>query len=264
MNESALDRDPSRQLLPLITLFIAIPLMISLYCARITSATMKSLPFSPGEKLTFQVRWSFIPAGKAILQVFPIETIDGVSALHFVMTARTYPLIDLFYKVRDRIDSYTDTQMTHALLYRKQNRGKIFRDVVVTFNWEKQEAQYVKNGEKAAPISLVPGSFDPLSIFYAFRLHDLSENSIVQAPVSDGKRCLTGRAVVIKRETIIVASGTYDTYLVEPDLKHIGGVFRKSPHAKLEIWVTADSRRTPVKVKSKVVVGSFVAELMRP
>ena len=225
---------------------------------------MKSLPFPPGEKLTFQVRWAFVPAGEAVLQVLPIETIEGVKAYHFVMTARTYPLIDLFYKVRDRIDSYTNTQMTHALLYRKQNRGKTTRDVVVTFNWEKQEAQYVKNGEKAEPISLVPGSFDPLSVFYAFRRHDLTENTHIEAPVTDGKKCVMGRATVIRRQTITVPSGTYDTYLVEPDLEHIGGVFRKSPHAKLMIWVTADSKRIPVKVKSKVAVGSFVAELIRP
>ncbi len=263
MNAPALDRDHSRPLLSLIALFVTIALMITLYRAGITSAATKPLAFSPGEKLTFQVRWSFIPAGEAVLQVRPIETIDGVRAYHFVMTARTYPLIDLFYKVRDRIDSYTDSQMTHTLLYKKQNRGRTTRDIVVTFNWEKQEAQYSNNGQKASPISLVPGSFDPLSIFYAFRRYDLAENLVIQAPVADGKKCVMGKATVIKRETITVVSGTYDTYLVEPDLKHIGGVFQKSPHAKLKIWVTADSRRIPVKVKSKVVVGSFVAELIK-
>jgi hypothetical protein len=49
---------------------------------------------------------------------------------------------------------------------------------------------------------------------------------------------------------------------VEPNLEHIGGVFKKSKDAKLKIWVTADSRRIPVKIKSKVAVGSFVGELM--
>jgi hypothetical protein len=28
------------------------------------------------------------------------------------------------------------------------------------------------------------------------------------------------------------------------------------------VWVTADERRIPVKIKSKVVIGSFVAELI--
>jgi hypothetical protein len=50
--------------------------------------------------------------------------------------------------------------------------------------------------------------------------------------------------------------------LVEPDLKHVGGVFKKSKNAKLRIWVTADARRIPVKIESEVIVGSFVGELV--
>ncbi len=249
---------------PLAVSLALLAVIITFFCVGALQAGDISLPFSPGEKLTFQVRWSFIPAGEAVLEVLPVETIAGVRAYHFVMTARTYPFIDVFYKVRDRIDSYADTQMTHALLYKKRNRGRRIRDVVVTFDWEKKEAQYSNRGERALPISLLPGSFDPLSVFYAFRCHELTENSQIQASVTDGKKCVVGDATVISRETITVASATYDTYLVEPDLKHIGGVFQKSPRAKLKIWVTADSKRMPVKVKSKVVVGSFVAELIAP
>jgi hypothetical protein len=53
------------------------------------------------------------------------------------------------------------------------------------------------------------------------------------------------------------------TPLLEPDLEHIGGVFEKSKNAKLMVWVTADEARIPVKVKSEVIVGSFVAELIK-
>jgi len=229
-----------------------------------TRAAVNHLPFSSGEKLTFQVRWSFIPAGKVVLEILPVETVESFRAYHFVMTARTYPLVDVFYKVRDRIDSYTDTQMTGSLLYREQSTGRRPKDVAVTFNWKKGEVQYSNFGEKRAPIPLLPGSFDPLSIFYAFRLCDLGKNTQLEAPVSDGKKCVVGKATVIKRETVFLVSGVYDTYLVEPDLKHIGGVFEKSPDAKMKIWVTADERRIPVMIKSKVKVGSFVAELMPP
>jgi len=48
---------------------------------------------------------------------------------------------------------------------------------------------------------------------------------------------------------------------LEPNLKDIGGVFEKSKDAKISIWVTADHRRIPVMIKSKVIVGSFVGEL---
>jgi len=241
---------------------MAVVFMISIAFAKHTEAIEKAFPFSPGERLTFQVKWSFIPAGEGVLEILPIETVNGIKSYHFLMTVKTYPFIDLFYKVRDRIDAYTDIEMTHSILYKKRNQGKSKRNVIVNFNWEKHEAQYCNFGKKRKPIPIKPGSFDPLSVFYAFRLHDLKENLEIQAPVTDGKRCVIGKVKIIKRETIKVASGTYDTYLTEPDLRHIRGVFQRSKNAKLQIWVTADNRRTPVKIKSKVSVGSFVAELI--
>jgi hypothetical protein len=242
--------------------FIVIAFMMIFGSAKAIKAVEKTFPFCPGEKLTFQIRWSFIPAGEVVLEIPPIESVNGVKSYHFVMIAKTYPLIDLIYRIRDRVDAYTDIEMTRSILYKKQNKGKGKRDVIVNFNWEKQEAQYSNFGRKTKPIAILPGSFDPFSIFYAFRLHDLKENAEVEAPVTDGKKCVVGKAKVIKREKIRVASGTYDTYLVEPDLKHIGGVFKKTKDAKIRIWVTADTKRIPVKVESRVVVGSFVGELI--
>jgi hypothetical protein len=71
-----------------------------------------------------------------------------------------------------------------------------------------------------------------------------------------------GKARVIKREKITVSDTTYDTYLIEPDLEEIGGIFSKSQDAKFSLWVTADEKRFPVKVKSRLAVGSFIAELI--
>jgi len=68
--------------------------------------------------------------------------------------------------------------------------------------------------------------------------------------------------IVIKKEILKLTSGTYDTYLIEPEMTHVSGVFEKSKNAKIQVWVTADRRRMPVKIKSKVVVGSFVGELI--
>jgi hypothetical protein len=222
----------------------------------------KGFPFSPGEKLTFQAKWGPIPAAEGVLQVLPTETVHGIKSRHFMLTIKTYPFIDFFYKVRDRIDAYTDVEMTHSILYKKRKQGKSRKHVVVNFFWDKNKAQYSNFGKKRKPISILPGSFDPLSVFYAFRLRKLEENLEMEGPVTDGKKCVIGRARVVRREKIRIANGTYDTYLVEPELRHIGGVFEKSRNARLQVWVTADERRIPVRVKSRVVVGSFVGELI--
>ena len=243
--------------------FILITFITTLGFAETTNEGEGSFPFKPGEKLTFQIEWCFIPAGEAVLEVLPTETINGVKSYHFVMSVKTNSFADAFYKVRDRIDAYADVEMNHTILYKKRQReGETKRDVIVNFDWEKREAQYSISREKRKPISILPGTFDPLTVFYAFRLHNLKKDIELQIPVSDGKKCVIGKARVIRRERIEVPIGIYDTYLVEPDLEHIGGVFRKSKDAKLQIWVTADNRRIPLRVKSKVVVGSFVAELI--
>jgi hypothetical protein len=129
-------------------------------------------------------------------------------------------------------------------------------------DWEKGFARYSNFGKKEAPIPLRPGSFDPLSIFYSFRNQALMDDLIIQTPVTDGKHCIMGTVKVIKRETIRVPIGSFDTFLVEPEMESIDGVFKKGQSAKLHIWVTADTRQMPVRIKSKVKVGSFVAELV--
>ena len=230
--------------------------------AATSNAGERGIPFSPGEKISFQVRWAFIPAGEVQLETLPFDVVNGVKSYHFRMTARTYPLIDPFYKVRDRIDAYADAEMSHSILYKKKQDGKSKRDIVVNFNWEKLEAQYSNFNTKIEPISISPGAFDPLSIFYAFRLFELKTGTKINAPVTDGKKFVNGEATVLNQEKIYVPDKWYETYLVEPDLEHIGGVFKQSKDAKLQIWVTADDRRIPVRIKSKVVVGSFVAELV--
>lgn len=220
-------------------------------------------PFSPGEKLTFKLKWCYIPAGEAVLEVLPIEYISGIKAYHFVLTVKTNQFFDGIYKIRDRVDSYTDIGMTRSILYKKRRAGlNHTRDVVVNFNWDINEAQYSNFGRERKPVSLLPGSFDPLSIFYYSRMCNFNEKFILQRPVTDGKKSVIGSGEVIKRETIKLKNGKYDTYLLEPELKDLSGVFRKSKNATIKIWVTADKRKIPVKIKSKVVVGSFVGELI--
>jgi hypothetical protein len=223
----------------------------------------KDFPFYPGEKLTFLLKWEFIPAGESVLEVLPMETIDGAKAYHFLLTVKSNAFIDSLYKVRDRIDAYANTEMTHSMLYKKkQHEGKTQRDIVVNFDWQNNNVQYTNFKDKRPPIDILSGSFDPLSAFYFVRLFDFQEKSKIERPITDGKKCVIGELSVIKRETLKLKSGTYDTYLIEPELKHIGGVFEKSKNAKIQLWVTADKRRIPVKIKSKVVVGSFVGELV--
>ncbi len=228
-----------------------------------TEASFNEIPFAPGEILTYQLRWSVIPAGVAVLEVQPATTINGTQAYHLVLTARSNSFVDVFYKVRDRIDAYAALDMTRSLLYKKQQQeGKTRRKVVVDFDWNKQIVQYSNFNKKEKSISVPPGAFDPLSVFFYLRLQTLKVGALVSRPITDGKKCVIGNARIIKKEKVSLASGIHEAFLVEPELKHVGGVFEKSKNAKIQVWVSADQRCIPLKIASEVVVGSFVGKLV--
>jgi hypothetical protein len=122
--------------------FIVITAITFFGSSLCVKADEKDFPFYPGEKLTFLLKWTIIPAGESVLEVLPMETIDGVKAYHFLLTAKSNAFIDTFYKVRDRIDAYTNTEMTHSVLYKKKQReGNSHRDVIVKFDWQNNKAQ---------------------------------------------------------------------------------------------------------------------------
>ncbi len=217
-----------------------------------------------GEELEFELRWEFMPAGTACLRVHPDTRVNGVAASHFVMKARTNSFLDTFYKVDNRIDAFATPDLGRSVLYKnRQREGRRKRDITVTFDWENKMARYRNRDRAKPPVPLLPGSLDPLSAFYYVRRQRFREGDILSCPVTDGKKNVIGRVRVIRRETVTVKAGTFDTLLLLPDMRHAGGVFRKSPGARLYIWVTADARHMPVLLKSQVAVGSFLAELAR-
>jgi hypothetical protein len=239
--------------------------LLSICPHRLESAAfspVRSIPFSPGERLRFQLKWAVIPAGEAVLEVLPMEIIDGETLYHFRLTARSNAFVDLFFKVRDQIDAYVDTNMTHAVKYRHQQlEGDHQKDVTIHFDWQNARAHY-NDGKSRKTTDIRQGTFDPLSVFYFTRMSPLKTERIIASPVSDGKKCVLGQARVVRRETIRVAGETYETFLIEPDLKHVGGVFEKKKDAKIRLWITADVMRIPVKIASKVAIGRFVGELV--
>ena len=238
-------------------------LLIAAVSLRADSAGMEALPFQPGEKLTFNLRWGIISAGTAVLEVHPMAEVDGVETYHFSLTVRTNRVLDRIYRVRDRIDAYVFTDLSGTAFYKKKQReGRHERDIEVTFDREAGTAQYSNFGKKEDPIEIVPGTFDPLSVFYAFRAMPFGDNNKVEIYVTDGKELQLGEGRLRGRETIQVPAGRFETRMVEPDMRDVGGVFEESDDATLRIWVSDDERRIPVRLSSKVVVGSFHAELI--
>lgn len=219
--------------------------------------------FEVGEKLTYSLGWQFIVAGHATLEVLPNEEWEGRKARSFLMTAKTSKVADALFKVRDRLSSLAEYDVSRSLGYAKiQREGDTERDITVDFDWEKLEAHYFEalgRDQQVTPIQ--ENTLDPLSAFYFVRNQKIDVGTVIEGPMTDGKRCKVARIKCVQRKTIKLNGSKYDALKLVPDIQDVGGVFEKSKDAKIEIWCTADHRHIPILLKSKVVIGSFKAEL---
>ena len=126
---------------------------------------------------------------------------------------------------------------------KKKTESQHPRDESINFNWDKLEATYTNFGETKPPIKILPGTFDPLALFYALRLRSLKENSEIYMLLTDGNLTIEVRAIVGKRDVIEIEGKMYDTIEITPNMEmmdKLDKLVKKSDQPKLKVWVTAD------------------------
>ena len=134
---------------------------------------------------------------------------------------------------------------------------------MVEYDYPNKVARYRQKGQSEM-VTQIPGPvFDPLSIAYFFRLHPLVQNGERRLPTCDGKKFREVIVTAGKRQKIKLPSGEIYAIPTTPAMENLGGVFNKSPKGMLEVWYSDDQRRVPVRISSKVIVGSFTATLVK-
>lgn len=219
-------------------------------------------PFKPGERLYYELKWTIVIAGRAVAEV-GTANLRGSPVTRLSARGRTTQLVDIFYKIRDRAVSFVGPNFSGSRLYlKKQKEGRFVRDEVVEFDHEKGVVAYQNFGRKRPLLKVPANTFDPLAAAYYARTLALRVGQVQRVWVTDGKRLVPGKITVMGKERVKTKAGVFDTLVVVPDIREVRGVFKKSPGAKVTIWVTDDARKIPVMIKSKVVVGYFVGELV--
>ena len=237
-------------------LLTAVLLLLLAVPAR--SAEDPAPPFGPGERLLYDIYWTVVHAGEAELVCMDDTEMDGEPARYFHAKARTVGWVDTFYKVRDTMEAWTDMDVNYALRYKKdQNEGSYHKKVELIFDKKTNQSYRYARGKLQHTLDQPENVFDPMSILFAFRKEALYKGMEFDANVSDGKVSVVGKAFVEDKETVETGIGDVEAFRVRLDIKHLSGVFKKSKKAELYVWFSADERRIPVKVKSKVVVGYF-------
>lgn len=221
-----------------------------------------ALPFGPGERIVFRISYAHLTGGHATLSV---ESEPGEATLRFVAEARSQGFFAwLFrFKVKDRTVARWDPVLGCSLGIEKHLReGKAARDQVVVIDPRTGVAEVRDAKVKETRFVLEPCVLDVLSALFVARIRGVPESEPLLLPVFDnGKRYLL-RVRFIGRERLDLPpplGKKVPTIVVEPQLAEGTGLFVKE--GRLVLWLTDDARRLPVRMKSKVAIGSVGADL---
>ena len=214
--------------------------------------------FKVGEQLSYRLKYGFFTAAEAELRVENTDIkYNGHPAYHIVVEGKTAGSFDVFYKVRNRYESYVD-QKTLLPYYYAENRheGSWNHSDKVTFN---HETDKITANKGTYPYS--GKVFDFVSAYYFARTIDISKMHIgdkfeLKYFLDDGINSLG--ITYVGKEKVTCSMGTFNCLKFNPTILP-GRIFKKN--SKLYLWITDDKNRIPVKAQVEVILGSITMDL---
>ena len=213
--------------------------------------------FGIGEKLTFDLSYGFITAGEAFMSIPDTLLMQGRRTFKVLFEVNSLPAFSWIYKVRDRYETYIDMEGIFPWRFEQHIReGGYSRDFTADFDQRNHIARTSEGNYTIAPFV-----HDIMSAFYFMRTQDYSnkrpgERFHLKNFYKDSSYALDIK--YLGRQEIDVDAGTFNCIVLEPMVRE-GGLFKSD--GRIIVWLTDDERKIPVKVSTKVVIGTIDCEL---
>ena len=223
---------------------------LSLIILFLFSFLLAETPFKVGESLKYSADFNLIRVGQAELYVTGIENINDLETYHVTFSANTTGLADQLFKIRDQIDIWMDKKdfFTHRLI-KNINEGNYRNNVDVKFDYQKSIAK-----TKTKEVSIDFKARDSFSMFYYLRTIPLKKNEVMSFSSFEGKRIVHYNLQMTGTETIRTNLGTFNCKVIRP-YREGKNLFKNQ--GDMQIWISDDRKRLPVKIQIKMKYGSM-------
>lgn len=218
-------------------------------------------PFTVGERLTYEVSWLNLTAAIAVMEVAPTEGRGGTASLaKLIGTAQSTPIITKFFPVDNRVESELDLEtLTPEHLTFRRREGKKKEDIEYTFHQKEGTVTAVRGGTTES-VSIPVGTHDIIScLYYTRAVLPPKPGASLKMNVYHDKKNRPVEVRVEGIETLEGGWGKAETVRVRVIMPFHGLFMNKGD---IHVWVTNDERKTPIRMKAKVVLGAIVADLV--
>jgi hypothetical protein len=214
--------------------------------------------FKAGEELSYKLKYGWFTGAEAHLRVAETDTkFEGKPAWHIVADGKTAGTFDVFYKVRNRYETYIDQKTLLPYLYTEdRHEAKYKHTDKVTFNHQTN-----KITANSGVYPFTGKVFDFPSAYYFARCLDISKLKIgdkFELRYFLDNAIQTLSITYMGKEEAECSLGTFNCLKFNPTIIP-GRIFRKN--SKLYLWVSDDNNRIPIKAHVELVVGSVTMDL---
>lgn len=209
------------------------------------------------ERLVYDVSWSGIKAGSAVLEV----TAQG-DEYRIVNTIQSTGFASAFFRIDNKTESLISRNGRPRFFRKDVNEGKFqaLREATFDFTTLRADSRDLRNKtQKSDPISA--RTYDNISSIYFIRSSELAPGQSISFDIYDTKRLWNAEVAVVRREEIATELGTFKTVMVTSQLKS-NGVLARVGNATF--WFTDDKRRIPVRITTTLKVGEITLTLVGP
>ena len=218
------------------------------------SGPRASYPFTVGENLEFDAKLGILTLGHAALNVARIDTVRGQETYLFRFTVEGGTF---FFKITSALESWAGTS---DLVSRRFHTISHENDRTYQHTYEiYPDSGHFREIGHDTLLETPPEPLDEMAFFYFVRVTPLEVGKTYQYPRYFKKEFNPVTIKVLKREKMSLPDGDkVDCLLLNPVVGNQGFF---APRADARVWLTDDSRRLPVQIRSRQPWGVLTLEL---
>ncbi len=224
-------------------------------------------PFEVGEKAVYRASWNgLLSVATAEIYTTP-ALVDGRQVYQVRVEAKTTRVLDLIWKMRDTITSTFDAKVmapSHFNFSQRENSRVIDTDAKydrATKRWAIHRQQVGKRAKIYQFDS--DNTLDPITAIYLARSMDFKVGDRLYFKIFGGRYRYLLELFIEKKEPVAMASGkVVEAYRVIPRIQNTTKRGYAGRLNEAVIWLSADQRRVPIKLSSKIIFGSVYLDLV--
>lgn len=222
------------------------------------------------EKIFLDIHYLGMTVGKIMITNKGKKMIDDKEVWHLHARFKSAPFYSNIYELDDTVDTFVSTEKFLSMKYTViQRESKVAVDDIQLFDHDALKVYWLyhskrlKDGKKKnkKEEKFIPYySIDPFSTLFLYQGLPLKTGDVYEIPVVNKGKVLIMRAKVEARETIETETGVRKAIRLQATTQYSGDQLKSGD---MTFWFSDDEKRSLLKAKAKISLGSVTADIVK-